>query len=49
MFVFIESVPWARETDVECDRIHIGAYSVKCFAYFRIIPSMRSQCFLKEG
>jgi hypothetical protein len=49
MLAFIESVPWAREADVERDRIHLGAYAVKCFAEFRTTSSRPSQHFLKEG
>ena len=42
---FIGSVPWARDTDVESDGIHLGAYACKCFANVRTIGSMiERQC-----
>jgi hypothetical protein len=47
LFVFIESVPWARETYVERDKIHLRAYVVKCFANFRIISSKPCNVSLK--
>ena len=40
--VFIGCVPWARKTDVERDKTHLGAQVVKCIANVQAISSKPS-------
>jgi hypothetical protein len=43
--VFRGSVPWASDTNVESDGIHLGAYALKCFANVRTFGSgIERQC-----